>query len=568
MTIFSSASVPVMTSTQHAPSNSKRHTANFPPSIWHDTFLKYADFESVDAANENMTQQIEICKEEVKKIFLSSTNISQKLNIIDSMQRLSISYHFEREINEALEQIQNIFINNALNIEEGDLHFGLLFRLLRQKGYHILSDIFNKFKNNKGKFNETITEDVQGLWNLYEAAQLSVHGEDLLDEARDFTYTNLKSMITNNKLSTYLAKQIDQSLMLPFHKGVARIAARCYMSFYEEDPSHNKVLLTFAKLDFNVLQKMHQKELGNITRWWKKSDFATKVPYARERVVEAYLWPFSMSSEPKHSTHRRIVGKMTACMCLLDDTYDAYGTVEELELFTEAIKRWNINPIKSLPTCFKVVFNAVSEVVDEIESALVDAKKSTLVLKNVKQAFLNLAEAYLLEAKWCNEDYVPTYDEYKDNGAISSSLPLHIVAFVGLGEFATKEVFDWIFSDPTTIIKAVSLVGRLKDDLASHKFERERDHVASAVECCMKQYGISQEETYKLIQKEIKDFWKDINEVCLNPNNHIPKAVLECIVNLGRISEFTYANFQDRFTNGEFMKERVSELLLDPITIY
>ncbi|MED6186493.1 hypothetical protein PIB30_067180 [Stylosanthes scabra] len=485
------------------------------------------------------------------------------------MQRLGISYHFEQEIDETLEQIQNVFINNALNIGEGDLHStGLLFRLLRQKGYLISSDIFNKFKNKKGKFNETIAEDIRGLWSLYEAAQLSVHGEDLLDEAHDFAFTNLKSMIANNKLSTYLAKQIDQSLMLPFHKGVPRIETRRYMSFYEEDPSYDKAILTFAKLDFNVLQKMHQKELGNITRWWKKSDFARKVPYGRDRVVEAYLWPFSMSSEPKYSTHRRIVGKLISCICLLDDTYDAYGTLDELELFTQAIKRWNISPIKTLPTCFQVVFNAISEVVDEIQSAVADPKKSTLVLQHVKQAFVNLAEAYLVEAKWCNEDYVPTYDEYKVNGTMSSSLQLHIVAFVGLGEFATKQVFDWIFSNPT-IIKAVSLIGRLKDDLASHKFERERDHhVASGVECCMKQYGISEEETYKVIQKEIKDFWKDINEECLKPKNDIPKAVIECIVNLGRISEFTYANFQDRFTNGEFMKECVSELLLDPITIY
>ncbi|KAL1299329.1 hypothetical protein AAHE18_18G101600 [Arachis hypogaea] len=542
-------------SDQHASSYIARPCANFRPNIWGDIFLQYHN-SPLDVVNENMRQQLETCKEEVKKIFLSSSNtISQKLNIIDSMQRLGISYHFEREIDEALEQIQKISINNALDIGEGDLHsIGLLFRLFRQKGYHISSDIFNKFKNEEGKFNETIVEDVEGLWSLYEATQLSTHGEDSLDEAHDFAYTNLKYMITNNKLSTYLAKQIDQSLTLPIHKGVPRIETRRYMSFYEEDPSHDKVLLTFAKLDFNVLQKMHQKELGNITRWWKESDFATKVPYARERVVEAYLWPFSMSSEPKYSTHRRIVGQLISCICLLDDTYDAYGTLQELELFTEAIKRWNANPIKSLPTCFKVVFNAILEVVDEIESAVVDAEKSSLVSKHVKQAFLNLAEAYLLEAKWCNEDYVPTYDEYKVNGAMSSSLQLHIVAFVGLGEFATKEVFDWIFSDPTTIIKAVSLVGRLKDDLASHRFERERDHVASA--------------TYKLIQKEIKDFWKDINEVCLNPNNHIPKAVLECIVNLGRISEFTYANFQDRFTNGEFMKECVSELLLDPIAIY
>jgi (-)-germacrene D synthase len=74
-------------------------------------------------------------------------------------------------------------------------------------------------------------------------------------------------------------------------------------------------------------------------RWWKKSDFATKVPYARDRVVEAYFWPLAMSYEPKYSFSRKMVGKLVACISLLDDTYDAYGTVEELELFTQAIQR-------------------------------------------------------------------------------------------------------------------------------------------------------------------------------------------------------------------------------------
>lgn len=60
-------------------------------------------------------------------------------------------------------------------------------------------------------------------------------------------------------------------------------------------------------------------------------------------------------------------------------------------------------------------------------------------------------------------------------------------------------------------------------------------HVASAVECCMKQYDMSsQEETYKFIQKEIEDFWKLINEECLK-SDHIPKLVLDCILNVAHI---------------------------------
>ena len=91
--------------------------------------------------DDNMMQEALMHKEEVKKMYLSSSNnISQKLNFIDSIQRLGISYHFEREIDEALEQIHNDFTNSSLSTEECGLHFlALAFRLLRQKGYHVTS---------------------------------------------------------------------------------------------------------------------------------------------------------------------------------------------------------------------------------------------------------------------------------------------------------------------------------------------------------------------------------------------------------------------------------------------
>lgn len=79
-------------------------------------------------------------KEEVKKMFLSSgNNIVAKLNFIDSLQRLGISYHFEREIDEALEQIYKTFTNDKITLESGLHFFALVFRLLRQKGHHISS---------------------------------------------------------------------------------------------------------------------------------------------------------------------------------------------------------------------------------------------------------------------------------------------------------------------------------------------------------------------------------------------------------------------------------------------
>jgi len=89
-----------------------------------------------------MKKQVQMQKEDVRKIFQSSiNNISQQLNFIDSLQRLGISYHFEHEIDEELEQIKNSFNNNKeITTKEHGLHFlALAFRLLRHKGHRISS---------------------------------------------------------------------------------------------------------------------------------------------------------------------------------------------------------------------------------------------------------------------------------------------------------------------------------------------------------------------------------------------------------------------------------------------
>jgi hypothetical protein len=91
-----------------------------------------------------------------------------------------------------------------------------------------------------------------------------VHGEDILDEALVFTTTHFESVASH--LSPPLAAQVSHALKQPIRKGMPRLEARHYFSVYQEDASHNKVLLTFAKLDFNLLQKLHQKELYEITR--------------------------------------------------------------------------------------------------------------------------------------------------------------------------------------------------------------------------------------------------------------------------------------------------------------
>ena len=99
---------------------------------------------------------------------------------------------------------------------------------------------------------------------FYEATHLRVHGEGILDEALEFTTTHLKSTVST--LCNPLAEQVTRALKQPLHKGIPRLEARRYISVYEQDASHNKVLLKLSILDFNLVQSLHKKELSDITR--------------------------------------------------------------------------------------------------------------------------------------------------------------------------------------------------------------------------------------------------------------------------------------------------------------
>ncbi|CBI31272.3 unnamed protein product, partial [Vitis vinifera] len=407
---------------------------------------------------------------------------------------------------------------------------------LKQQGFNISCDIFNRYTDEKGRFKESLINDACGLLGLYEAAHLRVWEEDILDEALAFTTTHLKSMV--ELLEYPLAAQVTHALYRPIRKGLERLEARPYMSIYQDEASHSKALLKLAKLDFNLLQSLYKKQLSNISRWWKDLDFSSKLPFGRDRVVECYFWIATACFEPQYSYARRIQTKILALITIIDDMFDAYGTLEELELFTEAIGRWDVNSIYQ-----------------------------SYCVHYAKEAMKRSVRAYFNEAKWLHEDYVPTIEEYLSVAQVTSEVTLFtVICFVGMGRMATKEVFEWVWNDPK-IVGASSKIMRLMDDMASHKFEQERGHSASSVECYMKQHGVSEQHAYQELNKQVENAWKDVNQGCLRPPA-IPMPLLTRVLNFARTGDFMYKGRDDRFTNvGDVMKDSIASLFIDPVPI-
>lgn len=129
------------------------------------------------------------------------------------------------------------------------------------------ADIFERLKDHNGNFKSSlISTDVKGMLSLYEASFLGYEGEQILDEAKDFTTFYLRGALNKCRNSSMLLEHVKHALEIPLHRRIQRLEARWYIETYDKRKDANQTLLEAAKLDFNIVQSTLQKELQEMSR--------------------------------------------------------------------------------------------------------------------------------------------------------------------------------------------------------------------------------------------------------------------------------------------------------------
>ncbi|XP_064971654.1 alpha-humulene synthase-like [Musa acuminata AAA Group] len=177
----------------------------------------------------------------------------------------------------------------------------------------------------------------------------------------------------------------------------------------------------------------------------------------------------------------------------------------------EISEAWDMKVVHQLPEYMKDYYLKLIHTFEEFEDLLASGEKYHITyLKEVVQ-MKDLSKAYFEESKWRDQRYVPTLEEHLRVSLISAAYPmLECASFVGMGEIATKEAFEWITSFPK-IVQASAIISRIMDDITSHELEQTRAHVASTVQCYMKEHGTNVQVACKKLQDLVEDAWKDIN---------------------------------------------------------
>nr|QBP79194.1 monoterpene synthase [Lilium hybrid cultivar] len=466
-----------------------RRSANYHPTIWDHSTIQ--SIESLSSLKGNTPERRrELLKNEVKLLLDASDDPVAQLQLIDTIQRLGIAYHFNNEIKSILDRIHDCHVDlEALDCVHKT---ALAFRLLRQHGYDVSSDVFQKYRDSQG-FKDSLTDDVKGLLSLYEASFLSFPGEQLMEEANKFSVRHLESL--TQKVGLDIEEQVRRSLQVPLHRRMRRLEAREYVDVYQREEGKSSVLLEFAKVDFNFVQIIHQMELKELSKIG--------------------------------------ITKAVCILSVIDDVYDIYGSFEEVEILTKTIKSWDPHEMRNLPEniklCYKIIYNFIEEITTSI---LLD--NGCNVMPFLKKEWENLCGSYLVEAKWFHEGYTPSLKEYLKNAWISIGGPTTFVfAYCLLGHTlgdnslnCLKQGFDPIYWSSLTL--------RLNDDLGTSKAEMERGDTPKSIQCHMRETGESEEVSREYIKNLVDHFWKELNQESIR--THLPKNFMNLVTNMALAS--------------------------------
>ncbi|KAK3118561.1 hypothetical protein QOZ80_9BG0701550 [Eleusine coracana subsp. coracana] len=231
-----------------------------------------------------------------------------------------------------------------------------------------------------GDFKSTLQSNVDALLNLYEAAHLGKCDEKILSKAIMFTTDRLSSIIMDGHLPKPILERVEHALSSPTQRRMKR------------------------------LEQMHRDEIQRISLWYKiLNPGNTLGGYIRGRPVECYFWALCIFYEPRYAKARMMLARLIKLFSIFDDTYDSYGTINELVLFNRAIQSWDLEGAKQVGKCYAYVMSHLSGTIDEL---MAETGASPFGIECIKKTFKEGSNCMLQEVVWREQGQVPSLQDY------------------------------------------------------------------------------------------------------------------------------------------------------------
>ncbi|XP_078166179.1 monoterpene synthase 7, chloroplastic-like [Carex rostrata] len=491
--------------------------------------------------------------------------LMDKLELVDTLQQLGVAYHFTDEINSVLTNIHESMDQNSLSTMFDDLYkVSLLFRLLRMHGFSVTEDIFRIYFDHEGNCREKLYSDIKGILSLYQASFLAKEGEKLLEIARHFTTKHLTIFLESSKYdNSRLKEHVAYALEIPLNWRIERLHSRWFIEQYKIDEQIRPALLELAVLDFNLIQNLYKKELKQVSRWWTDLGLYEKLPFVRDRLVENYVGSVFIAFEPEHSRFRKAMSQSNCLITTLDDVYDVYGSLDELEVFTDAIQQWDVTATGGLPKNFQMCILALFNTVEDHGNEVLK-EKGLYVIPYLRRAWKDLCKAFLVEARWYHNGYAPTLEEYLQNAHVSIAGIVSLSNAYCINDYVTAKDLEQFSYGYPNIVRYSSMNFRLYNDLATSSEEIKRGDIDKSIQCTMHDKRVTESVARQEIKELILKNWTLLNGELVN-NYALERYFKNVALNIPRMAQRVYQYGDGYGMPGSDTKNLVTSILLQPI---
>ncbi|KAE8794704.1 Linalool synthase, chloroplastic [Hordeum vulgare] len=449
------------------------------------------------------------------------------LTTVDHLKRLCIDHYFQDEIDTIMGSCTDLIHSNDL------LDATLSLRLMREAGYYVSADdVLRKFKNDNGEFNIGLSKDIRGLLSLQDMSHLNV-GESSLYKANEFSSKHLRNAI--KYLEPNLGRYVRRSLDHPYHVSQMQYKARHHLSYLQNMPTRNMAIENLALAEFTIKKLQHQWEMQEVKRWWMDLGLAQEIPAARDQVLKWYMWPMTVLEGFSFSRYRIEITKVISMVYIVDDIFDLVATQEELSLFNEAIKMWDLAAVDSLPSymisCYKAIYTITCDIAD-----MVRKEHGVNPINHLKKEWATLFDGFVIEGKWLSTDQIPTSEDYLRNGIITSGAPL---LFMHLFFMLGHELNEGKNDDIHRVISYPAKIMRLWDDMGTAKDESQNGLDGSYKELYQRENprGDAKKHMLEMIGSE----WEGLNRVCFcGTKSTLSHSFITASLNFARMVRVMY----------------------------
>ncbi|XP_058750802.1 S-linalool synthase-like [Vicia villosa] len=504
-----------------------------------------------------------------------------KLCIANQLHRFGLGEYFVGEIEVLLSQVYRNYNNEAssvvraLNMNTMQLQKdAMAFELLRTYGFKVSPLRFCWFLNHdetKAEIENNYEQFSSAMLHVFRASNLMFCGEYELEEARSFSRKILEKIVSTGKRG--LSQQIEHELSLPWFARLDHLEHRVWIeeaeanTLWKGKTSHNRVsclyndeLLQLASLNFEFKQLIYKNELKEIKRWAEKYGMSD-MGFGREKSTYCYFAvAASLTSLPHDSYVRMFVAKTAIIITVADDFFDSVGSLDELEILTEAVQRWDT---RGLSSHSKVIFDALDDLVSEATRKYLQQEgTSDDISRNLKDLWFEIFLSWLIEANWSRNGHKPSIDCYLETGMTSIGAHL-IVLSSSCFVKPTKKLRLKPYEPLTNLLMVIS---RLLNDLESYQKEMEEGKLNYVLVNMMENPEFEIEDSIAFVREIVEKKKKEFLElVLIDGLSDFPKPSKKLHLSCLKVFQMFF-NSKNSFDSNTDMVEDINKAIYLPLS--